>query len=165
MNEPPTQGAQAGTTGRTLEALISQALTGKGFTLVSHRDYRRDPDHYGSELLLTGVPYESIYGHTGRSEFVLRSARYDLHARIECKWQQANGSVDEKFPYVYLNAVEAMPEHEIFIVADGGGAKAGSLTWLRQVAAERRYLSSDSPKQIHVMSLMEFIGWANRTLR
>jgi hypothetical protein len=50
-----------------------------------------------------------------------------LEIGIECKWQRISGSVDEKFPYAYLNCIEAMPERDIIIVVDGGGAKQGAV--------------------------------------
>ena len=55
------------------------------------------------DLLVRRVPYQSIYGHRGVTEFLAVSASRGLAVRIECKWQQSQGSVDEKFPYLYLN--------------------------------------------------------------
>jgi hypothetical protein len=55
-----TQGGQANTTGRTLEAVVTQTLEGKGLTVVSYRDYCKQSAIYGRELLLKNVPYESI---------------------------------------------------------------------------------------------------------
>jgi hypothetical protein len=49
------------------------------------------------------------------------SKAHGVHVRIECKWQQSAGSVDEKLPYLYLNAIESMPEDHVIIVYGGGG--------------------------------------------
>ena len=38
------------------------------------------------ELLLKNVPYDSIFGHRGRTEFVLVSEKLGLRLRIEAKW-------------------------------------------------------------------------------
>jgi hypothetical protein len=160
-----TQGGQANTTGRTLEAVVTQTLEGKGLTVVPYRDYCKQPAIYGRELLLKNVPYTSIYGHAAKGEFVLHSDRYGLNIRIECKWQQRAGSVDEKFPYVYLNCIERIPEPEVFIIVDGGGAKEGSLQWLRDTVAAKRYMQAGNTKRVTVMTLAEFIAWAHRTLR
>jgi hypothetical protein len=141
-----TQGGQAITNGRSLEAVVTQTLEGKGLTVVPYRDYCKQPAIYGRELLLKNVPYESIYGHAAKGEFVLHSDRYSLNIRIECKWQQRGGSVDEKFPYVYLNCIERIPEPEVFIIVDGGGAKEGSLQWLRDTAAAKRYMQAGNTK-------------------
>lgn len=167
------QGRTANITGNTLEQTVVGTLNSKGFRLVGYNEYSRYKDikgmdaadqKYGRELLLRNVPYESIYGHAAKTEFLLTSARYNKLIRIECKWQQVSGSVDEKFPYLYLNCLEAMPEQEVIIIVDGGGAKLGGIGWLKNAAASRKYTSeSNRDKLIHVMNLREFIVWTNRS--
>ena len=160
------QGSLANSSGNTLEQAIVSTLSSKGFTVVRHRDWLRNPARYGSELLLRNVPYQSIYGHAAKTEFVIRSERYSLETRVECKWQQSNGSVDEKFPYLYLNCLEGMPEEHIIIVLDGGGAKHGAVNWLKQACTEKLYTTpANQNKRIDVMSLSDFLAWANRTFR
>jgi hypothetical protein len=86
--------------------------------------------------------------------------------RIECKWQQSSGSVDEKFPYLYLNCIEAMPEKQIMIVVDGNGARSGAVSWLKDAVKYKKYTTgANKDKEIMVFSLMEFIQWANSTFR
>lgn len=103
------------------------------------------------DLLVRRVPYQSIYGHRGLTEFLAVSASRGLAIRIECKWQQSQGSVDEKFPYLYLNCIQAMPEREIILLIDGNGYKPGALAWLKQAVA------SQDAKLIHVFNLVEFL--------
>ena len=67
--------------------------------------------------------------------------------------------MDEKFPYLYLNCIQAMPEREIILLIDGNGYKPGALSWLKQA------VSSQDAKLIHVFNLVEFLVWANRRLR
>ena len=161
-----SSGGWAAKSGNTLEKTVIGTLSSKGFETVMYRQWQKDPDQFGSELLLRNVPYTTIYGHPGNTEFLLRSAHYRLELRIECKWQQSAGSVDEKFPYLYLNAVEAMPEKEIIIIVDGGGAKPGAVQWLRQTSHANRYRTPNTlGKQISVMNLTEFLAWANKTFR
>jgi hypothetical protein len=165
MTRPKTPGGFANDAGNTLEQAVRNVLANKGFEVVKWSVYQHHPDRYGSELLLERVPYQTIYDHHGVSEFLLRSETYHLNMRIECKWQQSPGSVDEKFPYVYLNCVEAMPEPNVLILVDGGGAKLGAVQWLRRVAKEQRYLPPGVTKHIQVFTLTEFMGWANQTFR
>jgi hypothetical protein len=167
MTPGAVQGGLANSSGKALEGTIKATMQSKGFTVVPFRKWEKDQGKYGSELLLTNVPYETIYGHRGTTEFLIRSERYNLEIRVECKWQQSSGSVDEKFPYVYLNCVEKMPEATIFIVVDGGGAKSGASIWLRKACASRLFLDGrdEAAKKIHVFTLMEFLVWANATLR
>ncbi len=148
-----------------MEKTVEVVLAGRGFEVVSWRDWEEAPEKYGDELLLTNAPFKTIYGHPGRSEFLLKSARYDLDIRIECKWQQSSGSVDEKFPYLLLNCIEQMPERTIFIIVDGGGAKPGAVRWLREAAASGKFQEENRDKEIVVMNLSEFLVWVNSTLR
>ena len=160
-----TQGGQANRSGNTLESTVMATLESKGFEIVRYRDWVKKPDSYGVELVLRNVPYESMYNHRGYSEFMVVSERYNYRIRVECKWQQTAGSVDEKYPYLYLNCVEQMPENDIIIIADGGGAKDGAIAWLRMAAEQKLYQSADSQKNIQVMNLVEFLIWSNNTFR
>ncbi len=156
----------ANSSGHTLESAIISTFTSKKFTVVSYCKYIKDPEKYGKELLLKNIPFTTIYMHRGQTEFLVKSDKYQLEIRIECKWQQSSGSVDEKFPYLYLNCIEKMPEEKIFIIVDGSGAKQGSLNWLKQACQTKLYTNeTNNKKEIVVMNLAEFLIWANKTLR
>jgi len=165
MSTPLAQGGLANSSGNTLEQTIIATLVSKGFPVELYRRWVKSPAGYPADILLRNVPYKTLYGHKGNTEFLLLSARYNLTIRIECKWQQSAGSVDEKFPYLYLNCVQQMPENQVIIVVDGGGAKAGAVEWLRRACAERLFLAEESPKSITMMNLVEFMTWANRIFR
>ena len=151
-------------TGSQLETAIMTVLINKGFNVVSFKDWEKDQQAYGSELLLRNVPFETIYGHRGKTEFLLKSQKHQRSIRIECKWQQVAGSVDEKLPYLYLNAVEKMPEREIILLIDGPGWKSGALEWIRKAIRDFKYADVfNHGKQIHLFNLSEFFAWANRT--
>lgn len=107
------KGTISNTTGNQLEQAVKTVLAGKGFELVNYRVWERAPEKYGNELILENVPFTTVYEHKGNTEFLLISKKYDLSIRIECKWQQVAGSVDEKLPYLYLNTIEAMQENSI----------------------------------------------------
>lgn len=161
-----TQGATANRQGRMLETTIRHILETKGFTPVSYTRWLKAPEKFGGELLLTNAPFRTIYGHQGRTEFLLQSERLGLKIRIEAKWQQVKGSTDEKLAYLYLNAIEAMPEQHVIIVIDGDGWRRQALAWLRQAAAAKAYTTpANDGKTVQVLSLAEFIAWANRTFR
>lgn len=160
------QGSLANASGNVLEQTVKAVFQDKGFKLVSYRESEKHPEKYGTELLLTNVPYTTIYKHPGHTEFLARSQQYNFEIRIECKWQQSPGSVDEKLPYLYLNCIESMPENHIVIIIDGEGFKKGSKVWLREAVKEKKYTSSaNKNKTIDVFSLTEFITWANKLLR
>ena len=158
------KGKKTNITGNQLEKAVQTVLLEKGFEFEMYRKWERNKEKYGNELLLKNVPYETIYGHHGNTEFLLLSEKYNLKIRIECKWQQSAGSVDEKLPYLYLNAIEAIPEKDFMILIDGDGFKAGAKTWLREAAKKKYYTTNEnSDTNIMVFSLAEFFTWANNT--
>jgi len=166
MAGDPKQGGLANSSGGTLEKTVIGTLQSKGFAVAMYREYIKRPEKYGKELLLRNVPFQTIYKHRGNTEFLLISEKYSCKVRIECKWQQTSGSVDEKFPYLYLNCIEAMPEQDIIIIAEGGGAKQGAIEWLKNAAEKKLYTSAENQgKTVKVMTLVEFIQWVNRKFR
>jgi hypothetical protein len=158
------KGTKGNITGNQLEVAVQTVLSGKGFSILNYREWLKNPNQFGEELLLKNVPFETIYKHKGNTEFLLLSKKYNLTIRIECKWQQVAGSVDEKLPYLYLNSIEAMPEKEIMILIDGVGWKKGAIEWLKSAVNERKYTTKENnAKVIKVFSLAEFFTWANNT--
>lgn len=156
-----TGGATARRRGAVLEGLVGGTLRAHGFVEMSYRQWTKNPAKYGGELLLRNAPYVNIYGRSGRTEFLVRSAKHDLTIRIEAKWQQGPGSVDEKFPYTYLNAIE-FDEDEVIILVGGDGFREGAVNWLRTAAAARYWVPATKPnKRIRVMDPTEFLTWAN----
>lgn len=158
------KGTKSNISGNQLEVAVKTVLSGKGFEHVKYKDWLNSKEKFGSELLLENVPFTTIYGHKGNTEFLLISNKYKIYMRIECKWQQVSGSVDEKLPYLYLNVVEAMPENSIMILIDGGGWKEGAIRWLKDAVQQRKYTKNENTnKDILVFNLTEFFTWANKT--
>ncbi len=112
-----------------------------------------------SKYFITNAPYITIYKHKGKTEYLLVNKELGRTWRIECKWQQSAGSVDEKFPYLYLSCIEAYEEQEIILIIDGEGQKKGSLEWLKS-KIDTNWLN-DKNKTIRLMKLNEFIIWFN----
>jgi len=157
-----TGGGAANKSGNILEKTVSSVFVNNGFQELKYGEWIKAPRNYSEELILRNAPYQNIYKHNGKSEFLLKSKHYDLEVRIECKWQQSSGSVDEKFPYLYLNCIMQMPENSIIIIADGNGARSGAVAWLKN-ACDSKFLNTD--KDVRVLSLAEFIVWSNKIFR
>ena len=133
---------------------------------LKYPEYIKNPDTHGNELLLRNVPFTTLYNGRGFTEFLLLSEKHDLKIRIECKWQQKTGSVDEKLAYVYLSCIEAIPENNIIILIDGAGFREGAIQWLKDVAGQRKYIPDDRPnKHVKIMNSTEFLTWCNETFR
>lgn len=161
-----SQGGLANKSGSVLEGIVKGALVPHGFNAIQNRDLAKLPEDKQDELLIQNAPYATLYGSKGKTEFLLRSKKYNLEVRIECKWQQSAGSVDEKLPHLYLSAVDAMPENNVIILIDGNGFRDGAITWLRNAAKDKLYITEETRhKNVMIMNATEFMTWANNTFR
>ncbi len=142
--------------GKFLEDVLRRELSARGFHFRSHRENGENLDMFAPRLVVSNVPYRSIYDCDSRSEFVITDGPRKI--RVECRWQESSGSVDEKFVYLMRNAVERMPEHEILILHGGEGARAEAIEWLKREA------NRVSSKKIHVVNINEFLRWVRREL-
>lgn len=154
-----TQGAKANVNGTSVEDMCLFPFLQRDFCYYENkREYEQAemeglPDRY----VRRNAPYTSIYGSKGRTEFLVVDG--ERKVRIEIKTQNSKGSVDEKLPYLYLNAIEAYPEDEIVIVIDGEGFKKGAIEWLRKKVKDN-WLNVKK-KKIHVFSISSYSGWVN----
>lgn len=159
-------GYLANSSGRVLENMVESTIKAKGLASTHFRLWQKEPDKYGDEVLIKNVPYTSIYQHASKTEFLIKSAQYQVLTRVECKWQQSSGSVDEKYPFLFLNCTQRMHEPHIIILLDGGGAKQGAIDWLRQACHKfNDYEGKMLGRKIELFNTTEFMQWANRTFR
>lgn len=129
------QGQESNYSGSFLESIVEREFRQRGVPVFQHTENGDNGDLFAARMLLRHVPYTSIYGCDSRSEFLYRDFNREIDVRIECRWQQVPGSVDEKMPYLLRNAQEAMPERCIYFLIDGNGARAGAVEWLKREAA------------------------------
>jgi hypothetical protein len=166
-----SQGAKANESGKILEQQVTNALLIKGFTTIKHKDWiKLTSEQKKGRKLISDAPYTSIYASIGekagiktrssRSEFIISDDQTDTFCRVECKWQAVSGSVDEKLPYVYLNAIESWEEKEIIVLIDGKGWKQNAVNWLKDAVDGRRWREPSDNRNISVFNLGEFIQWA-----
>ncbi len=159
-------GSYAVSSGRILEGIVENSLITKGLRVVTYKEWISNKPAYGDELLIKKVPYEGLYKHASHTEFVVVSKAHNIHTRVECKWQQSSGSVDEKFPYLFLNCTEKMTEPHIIVLLDGGGAKQGAIDWFKSSCA----IFNNNPeknlgRKVDLMCTVEFLQWVNNTFR
>jgi hypothetical protein len=144
-----SQGGESNHSGRFLEDVIEREFRARGVEVFEFVDKGGNSDLFTARMLLRNAPYTSIYGCQSRSEFLYHDDTLHSHIRIECRWQQVAGSVDEKLPYLFMNAMEAMEEREVWFVLDGGGARSQSVDWLK------RKCSQVAAKDIRVFTIPE----------
>jgi hypothetical protein len=78
---------------------------------------------------------------------------YERRIRIECRVQENSGSVDEKYPYLFWNARDYMPEPEVILLLHGEGPRPQALSWLR------RECKAVDTKVIRVYGISEYRDW------
>ena len=147
-------------TGANLEQFVENLILPFGYKKISHKEWDKTQDRT-KKYLVTNVPYTSIYETKCRTEFSIINPTRNI--RIECKWQQVSGSVDEKFPYMYLNAVHCWPEKEIILLVDGNGYKPKALEWLKQSVINKSYCEN-TDKCIRVFQMADFMAWVNNNM-
>lgn len=146
-----TQGREANHSGQFLENVMRTALSPRGFVFRAHGKDADNLDMFNARVVVTNTPYRNLYGKTSRSEYVITDKSRKV--RVECRWQEVSGSVDEKFPYLLENAIHHMPELEVLILYGGGGAKKEAI----QYAKRRAQLCTR--KKIYVLSVDEMPRW------
>lgn len=158
-----TPGAQAVHNGSTFEDMIVTAATAQGYRHLSYQDWQESEENGGDRLLLEHVPYKTLYGTKGRFDYLLVNRSEGSEIPLIIKWQQSRGSVEEKLPYTYLSAL-GLPHEKIIMIVDGPGFTDRALSWLRKAAIEGHYQDNHAPKEILVMTVEEWLTWANRSL-
>ena len=142
-----TQGGESNFSGNGLEYYIEHEFQTRGVLVQDFNLNNNNHDLFCNRILLRRVPYTSIYGCLSTSEFVYQDG--PIAVRIECRRQDTPGSVDEKFPYLWMNASEAMPENNVWLIIDGLGARPKAIEWLN------RKCRSQMNKIIRVYSLAD----------
>lgn len=154
QKEVQEQGQKANTNGQKLENVVEGLAIKLGYEVVHYKEWIKNPTLFGENVLIKHFPYVTIYGGDGDMEFYLRSKRLRFEGRIECRFQERSGSVDEKFPYLYQNCISESHPKNTIVIADGDGFRAGAVSWLKRIAY-------DAPKDrsILVFNLEKFVRW------
>lgn len=129
LRAPSAQGRSANFTGRTLETRVAMLLDECGY--AKHRE------PLGDSRVPYYVPqsrqFRSIYNSVLRIDFYAwHPEKYPGGLVIECKSQESNGSVDEKYPYTLENLKST--GCAAILVVEGDGPKPGALEWCQRQA-------------------------------
>ena len=166
-------GAEANRSGLTWEAWVKTLAEKQGFEIRRHRfrDACTTPVE-GRRFVWTHVPYTTIFHNIknpskASTEYVVECG--SERVRIECKWQGVAGSVDEKYPFMYLNAALTMSEPTVVFALGGeyfeSGKGAEVREWLREVCINPpAWLSDDvrtrlTQRQLLVLTPNTFAKW------
>ncbi len=109
--------------------------------------------------LIKNAPYTNIYGSRGKSEFVLEGRSTGRSVRIECRSQDVSGSVDEKFPFLFLNMRNCTGDSDVIFLLSGNGARVQAISWLKRQCVDRNVYQGRR-KNMSVMRMDDFRKWA-----
>ena len=134
-----SQGGQAASNGRFAENIIDSTLR-----LCGYRPERQRKIGMG------------VFDTPIQVDFYLpQLPGYPAGLIIESKWQEIQGTADEKLCYLVENIRYCYP-CPVIIIAGGKGARPGAIKWLKA--------NIDGVHLLAVLSLEEFVSWCNRTL-
>jgi hypothetical protein len=149
-----SQGYEANHSGQFLERIVKQEFAARKFVIKNFGEDGDNLDLFAPQVLVCRVPYTSVADIDGHSEFVVTHESRKI--RIECKWQNGEGSADERLFYTLENAIYAYPEREVLILYGGGGAREGIINYIKRKAAQI------SQKKILVLNINEFPSWVKK---
>ncbi len=140
--ETISSGKRANRTGNNLERFVEDSLIRNGYTHFPNKKKQVFSlrKKIGGKQYSRQVPVgKSIYETVRNCDFlVMNKAKFPDGLVIECKWQQAAGSVDEKYPFLYFNITKCgVPT---IVVIDGGGYKESAVRWLKSMVNPRSAL-------------------------
>ncbi len=156
-----TQGGRANSSGNVLETTIEGTLLGHGYSAIDCNLPKKQrlgfllscnklQKRYARQVYIgQGIYDTNIYVDF----YIIGSSSISSGLIIECKWQQAGGSVDEKLPYLNLNIQYCYPVPAIVLI-DGGGMKPKAVSWLSAQTALNQNL-------LAVHNISSFIKWSN----
>ncbi len=134
------QGQQANFSGSAAEEAILHILKTKGYS-VRRRHKLSEKSLHGGRIFV---------------DFMVGGIhRFPNGLIIESKWQDDQGSADEKIVFLIEN-IKRKYTAPTMIVYGGGGARAGIIDFARSQV--------DNQKLIAVLSFEEFLSWAIRNL-
>jgi len=156
------QGQNANKSGKYLERQVEEHLNGIGYASTNFSSMgklfgKKIISQSAPGFLLKNVPYINMYGGQARGEFVLKPTNKPP-VRIECRFQNVSGSVDEKLPFLIGNCL-AFEEKDVVLVIEGDGMRKSALAYVKNAARAIAH------KHIRVFTLTQFKSWANRNLR
>ncbi len=160
-------GSKANSTGDRFEKRIASELTAAGYIEVPASHYLRLKN--SNRDMLPGKYYvrhvydgKTVYGTDRFADFlIINAALFPDGLILECKWQQANGSVDEKFSFLHQNILKTgVPT---IVLYGGGKHKPGSITWLRERVDKRNLLAVWREDEFYIKVNNGFFGAGGST--
>lgn len=144
---------------KPVREILEHYLNTKGFITILEKDI--DFSDRPVKYLVKNAKYSTIYGTRGSSEFLIVDKEKKISIRVEIKIQEKSGSVDEKYPYMYINALTMHPD-DVIIILEGAGYKKGARDWIEDKIKDN-WLNNGT-KNVQLLSLIEAINYFDENL-
>ena len=136
MKVPNPQGQKACQTGAMLEKMVESMLVSAGFEFMNTADATSELCKDEATKKWYARQFKGLVGAYGipvTVDFVVGSpTEFKKGLVIEVKYQKVPGSVDEKYPYVFLNFKKWFEKGiKSALFMEGGGYKACALQWCK----------------------------------
>lgn len=147
---------------RVLEGHVEHIASVYGIPIFRHVVARNGFDIFERIRLIKNVPYVNIWGKDGYIEFVLELGSTQ-QIPIECKYQESDGSVDEKYLKTFFDAAFCLPGKEAVLLFDGKAMDPQIVKTLKSWGGQREIRIAGQSlliqKAIRVMNRNEFDPW------
>lgn len=140
---------------KAMKEAVKSILISKGFELITDISQIGNGDFYAIEK----PKYVTVYNRKATNDYILLIKNRKNLIRVEIKWQQSSGSVDQKFPYYFLNAQNTPSDEDYVIILDGNGYSKDAKEWLLNKSKD---FSLHNSKKIKVFDLSQFIEFVNK---
>jgi len=136
MKTPNPQGQKACHTGRMLEKIVESMLDTAGFERMNNIEAKKQIEAGETNKKWYASQYKGLIGEYGVPvvvDFIVYSPiEFRTGLVIEVKYQKVGGSVDEKYPYVFLNFRKWFKEGiNTALFMEGGGYRQCALDWCK----------------------------------
>lgn len=145
---------------KVIRSTLEQIFLEHGYPILTTQKLK-SIEEIPLKYVIKNAQYKTIYNRMGRSEFLIINTEKDINLRIEIKIQISSGSVDEKFPYLYLNSVLSHKE-DVLIILDGDGYKLGAKKWLEQSVKDKWLMNDD--KSVQIKNIVQSISYLQKIL-
>lgn len=142
------------------EQVIAAAFQARGLPMVPWATFRREGA--AGWAVVRAYPFISVYGTPAAVEFVVTQGR-EPQFTVEVKHQNVSGSVDEKLPYVLLNALYQWPTPAGVLVLSGdhwAGTRGKAAVHAMQQLSGRLMVPGRS---FEILDMTGGLNWIART--
>lgn len=143
------------------ETLVEASFRARGIPVYGYRAWCTSDEYetLDGSFVIKDHPYETVYGTAGKLEFFLYEKGKVAYG-IEVKHQSTSGSVDEKLPYVVLNALRKWESPKAILVLSGAHWDTARGKKIRNAMEE--LATSIKKDKLQIMNVNEFNNWISK---